>query len=270
MKCKKCISIVISLLLIFSLSSYAYGAENTLEKISSGYGIPIHVLKTLDPEMIQSLYNDVTSNKLISSTDTYVKVTTSDAGDIVMEKASFKQFLNETKGKTASNTDASSGWMKFHLTVYEINSTTGQATCAFTWLTSPSPRMKDAVGVSLRNGTVIHNTANGFYNHTAPKVNYTYDFKASDIEETGAGATAKFRLRLCNYISGITDYAFLRVNFTKEGNSEGVNGTYAHQKISISLNPSFSINRSGRISISGSTGITNNYTQETGYVSIVW
>ena len=90
------------------------------------------------------------------------------------------------------------------------------------------------------------------------------------MEETGAGVTANFKLRLSDYVYDTHDYAFLRFNFTKEGTSEGVNGTYAHQKLSIAFNPSFSIDRYGVISASGGFSIVNYYVQEKGYVSINW
>ena len=82
--------------------------------------------------------------------------------------------------------------------------------------------------------------------------------------------TANFKLRLSDYVYDTHDYAFLRFNFTKEGTSEGVNGTYAHQKLSIAFNPSFSIDRYGVISASGGFSIVNYYVQEKGYVSINW
>ena len=91
-----------------------------------------------------------------------------------------------------------------------------------------------------------------------------------DIRESGEGATAKFKLRLSDYTYDTNDFAFLSLNFTKEGNSEGVNGSYAHQKVSITFSPSFSIDRVGKISLSGGFNIVSYYVQDTGYVSINW
>ena len=93
---------------------------------------------------------------------------------------------------------------------------------------------------------------------------------AKDIRESGEGATAKFKLRLSDYTYDTNDFAFLSLNFTKEGNSEGVNGSYAHQKVSITFSPSFSIDRVGKISLSGGFNIVSYYVQDTGYVSINW
>ena len=73
---------------------------------------------------------------------------------------------------------------------------------------------------------------------------------------------------ICAYDTN--DFAFLSLNFTKEGNSEGVNGSYAHQKVSITFSPSFSIDRVGKISLSGGFNIVSYYVQDTGYVSINW
>ena len=115
-----------------------------------------------------------------------------------------------------------------------------------------------------------YNTTKGFYRHSSPNDNYEYTFQAKDIRESGEGATAKFKLRLSDYTYDTNDFAFLSLNFTKEGNSEGVNGSYAHQKVSITFSPSFSIDRVGKISLSGGFNIVSYYVQDTGYVSINW
>ena len=84
---------------------------------------------------------------------------------------------------------------------------------------------------------------------------------------------SQFHLLLSAFFSIICvnhDFAFLSLNFTKEGNSEGVNGSYAHQKVSITFSPSFSIDRVGKISLSGGFNIVSYYVQDTGYVSINW
>lgn len=269
---KRLISTLLTVMMVFTLATPAFAIEASNDRfttISNAFGIPTDALYTLDSATINSLYIDAVNNTLISSNDTYVKVETTEAGDMIMYEATYNQYLQETSSRI-SKTDESSGWMRFHTTVFEVDSRTGQASCAFTWLTPPSPRMKDVIDVSLRQGTVNYDTANGFYTHSSPNDNYSYTFKARDMEETGAGVTANFKLRLSDYVYDTHDYAFLRFNFTKEGTSEGVNGTYAHQKLSIAFNPSFSIDRYGVISASGGFSIVNYYVQEKGYVSINW
>lgn len=268
---KKFCAVLLSLAVILTIPIPAFAANNNsgLEKISDGFGIPVEVLEGLDSETIQSLYHDVTTNRLVSAADSYIKVVETESGDIIMEEASYEQYLSE-KMSRVGKTDESSGWMRFQTTVYEVDSTTGLAACAFTWLTPPSPRMTDVVGISLRNGTTKAGTTNGFYSHTSPNDDYDYTFTDSDIRETGAGATATFKLRRSDYVSEANDFVFLRLNFTKDGAAEGVNGTYAHQKISIVFSPSFSIDRLGAISLSGGFNIVNYYAQDTGYVDITW
>lgn len=269
---KRIISTLLSAMMIFTLTAPSFAIEASNDQfttISNAFGIPIDALYNLDSETINSLYTDAVNNKLVSSNDTYVKIETTETGDMIMYEATYNQYLQETRSRIGK-TDESSGWMRFHTTVFEVDSRTGQASCAFTWLTPPSPRMRDVIGVSLRQGTVNYDTANGFYTHRSPNDNYSYTFKASDMEETGAGVTVNFQLRISDYVNDTSDYAILRFNFTKEGTSEGVNGAYAHQKISLALNPSFSINRNGIISASGGISLVSYYIQEKGYVSINW
>lgn len=269
---KKFLSIILSLAMIFTLSITAFAAapsENQLSQISDGFGIPMDVLADLNSETIRSLYEDVSTNKFISASDSYIKIITQESGEVIMREGTYAEYLRDMSDRV-NNTDESSGWMKFHTTVYEVNSTTGLASCAFTWLTPPTPRMTDVIGVSMRNGTTQYNTTKGFYRHSSPNDNYEYTFQAKDIRESGEGATAKFKLRLSDYTYDTNDFVFLSLNFTKEGNSEGVNGSYAHQKVSITFSPSFSIDRVGKISLSGGFNIVSYYVQDTGYVSINW
>lgn len=271
---KKLCSVMLSLILMFAISIPVFSANDNsdssdLQKISDGFGIPVEVLVFLDTETIQSLYQDITMNRFVSATDSYIKVVETESGDIIMEEATYEQYLMDNMSRV-STTNESSGWMRFHTTVYEVDSTTGLASCAFTWLTPPSPRMADVVGVSLRNGTTKAGTAYGFYSHTSPNDNYNYTFTSSDIRETGEGVTAEFDLRISDYVSETNDFIFLCLNFTKDGAAEGVTGTYAHQKISFTFSPSFSIDRTGVISLSSGIDIISYYAQKSGYVDIVW
>lgn len=215
---KKFLSIILSLAMIFTLSITAFAAapsENQLSQISDGFGIPMDVLADLDSETIRSLYEDVSTNKFISASDSYIKIITQESGEVIMREGTYAEYLRDMSDRV-NNTDESSGWMKFHTTVYEVNSTTGLASCAFTWLTPPTPRMTDVIGVSMRNGTTQYNTTKGFYRHSSPNDNYEYTFQAKDIRESGEGATAKFKLRLSDYTYDTNDFAFLSLNFATQ------------------------------------------------------
>ena len=269
---KKFISIILSFIMLYSVSIPALAYDNeTLKKISDTFGIPIEALETLDDTTLQSLANDAQNNPVVSSETVYVKISEDTNGNISMEESTYSEYINEQQQSrgSANNTDSSSGWMQFHLTISDINSDTGQAACAFTWLTPPSPRLADVVGISLRQGTLDYNTSNGFYSHVSELENYSHTFTRSELEESGYGVTVEFNLRTTDVISQ-RDYVFLRANFSKVSGSEGLNGTYAHKKFGLSFNPTFSINRNGEISISGGLNITTYYTQETGYVSTNW
>lgn len=54
-----------------------------------------------------------------------------------------------------------------------------------------------------------------------------------------------------------------------KGRSEGLNGTYGHQRVSMALSPSFNIDRSGVLSCVG-VNIGMTYDQFKGYTSIAW
>lgn len=269
---KKLLCILIALAMTLSLSASAFAVESStvsFEEVSAAFGIPVAVLKTLDADTFNSLATDAVNNKLISSKDTYVKVTLDENRNPVMQESTFAEYFQDTHTRI-SNPDSSSGWMKFNTSIFEKDSTTGQASCAFTWLTPPAPRMTDVVGLALTQGTFDYGTSNGFYSHSSPNDNYTYNFTASDLHEEGHGVTASFKLHLTDYANGINDFAFLCADFAKEGTSEGVNGSYGHQSIGISINPTFSITRGGKISLAGGLNIATYYAQETGYVSIRW
>ena len=269
---KKFLSVIFSLAMICTLSATAFAtgpSQNQLSQISNGFGIPMDVLRMLDSETICSLYEDVSTNKFISASDSYIKIITKESGETFMREGTYAEYLQDISNRV-NGTDESSGWMRFHTTVYEIDKTTGFASCAFTWLTPPASRILDVVGISMRNGVTRTATTEGFYTHSSPSDNYKYTFQTKDIRESGEGATAKFNLRNSDYIDQTSDFAFLSLNFTKEGNSEGINGSYAHQTFAISFSPSFSIDRNGAISISGGVNLFDYYIEESGYIDIVW
>lgn len=270
---KKFLSILLSLVLLnTTMTATTLAYENTNEvysQISETFGITSEELALLDPQIIQSLYNDILTGDLVATQETYIKITTNEAGQISMEESSYLDYMAETHGRI-TNPDSSSGWMRFDTSVISYDSKSGSAYCHFTWLTPPSFRMTDIVGVSLRQGTLDYNTAYGYYSHHSPNDDYIYNFKASDISETGAGATATFKLRYSDYTYEASDAAFLSLRFTKDGPSEGVNGSYAHQGVAFSFSPSFSIDQFGDISASSGVNISPFFTQAKGYVSIRW
>lgn len=61
----------------------------------------------------------------------------------------------------------------------------------------------------------------------------------------------------------------MKTNIHKEGNSEGLNGTYAHQRIGINIEPEANIDRSGILSCIG-FNIGEYYDQYSGYIDIAW
>lgn len=89
---KKFLSIILSLAMIFTLSITAFAAapsENQLSQISDGFGIPMDVLADLDSETIRSLYEDVSTNKFISASDSYIKIITQESGEVIMREGTY-------------------------------------------------------------------------------------------------------------------------------------------------------------------------------------
>lgn len=272
---KKLLSVILCLTMMFSLSATGFAASATpnLNEVSQTYGIPVEVLETLDQPMLQSLINDMTNYDVVSSESKYIKIITNNKTETSRTiEGSYEQYISEIMSPIPfiSDTDESSGWLRIHTTVIDKNNTTGQASCAFTWLTPPSPRQTDVMGLALTQGTFVHNSANGFYTHTSPNKDRTINYSSRSFDQEGHSINCKVKLELSDYLSEANDFMFLRSDFYKEGNSEGVNGVYGHKKWGLSINPSFSLSRAGVFSISGGFEFVDYYQQEKGYVSIHW
>lgn len=267
---KKITSLLLSILMLFSLTISAAASPQlaSLAETSEVFGIPIDILEDLDQDMLMSLREDAAKSGKISYTDTYVRVV-EEADGTHMVPSTYAEYLRATQTRV-SKTDESSGWMKFHTTLIEVDATTGQASGAFTWLTPPSPRMMDVVGLALANGVFDMNSANGFYRYSCPGRIEETQFIQSDIKEEGHSVSCKFQLERSDYLSDAQDFIFLRATFAKEGNSAGVNSTYGHQKLAINLNLEFSIGRNGVISCSVLPSLSTYYDQAKGYASIRW
>lgn len=277
---KKFVSVVLVLVMAFTLSIPAFAASSvtnsgstsaddiatlTDQKISSTYGIPLSVLETLPKDIHTSLSNDVENIVNFSTQVSYIKISYTDTGESIASPATYQEYVRASMLRDTDEND----WMRIHTTIIDKGSY-GQISAAYTWLTRPNFRMNDVIGLSLTQGTIIDNTADGFYTYTTSQGSFTTDFTAtpSKFDYEGHGLVRNVTLAKPDYPVN-SDFLFMRVNIYKESGSEGLNGAYGHQRVSIALAPSFNIDRSGILSCVGiNIGMT--YDRFKGYTSINW
>lgn len=273
---KKSFSLFLTLLLILSFSMTALADANDskglnfkqsdrFKEIQEIYDVPTEVLKTLDEDTLNAFITDVDPEDISSST-TYIKFSENKNGTVNTEKFTEAEYL---KQKSLNADVANTSWMKVHLVIASLNSTTAEVSGAYTWLKRPAFRMKDVVGLVVQNGTVVADSANGFYSYTtsqgASSVNWTSGFKYFL-----GGATRVQNLAKPDYPVN-SDYLFMRMRIYKNGNAEGLYGTYGHQRASISVsNPIFELTRtSGKLRpLNFTLGVT--YDEATDYASKLW
>lgn len=265
---RKLVSFVLCLVMVFSLASPALATETSQtsdQQISSIYGIPSDVLAELPDDICVSLTESLDGMISFSVEETYVKITHTDTGESIANPASYAEYL---RSSTLRDTDEND-WMRIHTTIVDYG-TYGQVSAAYTWLTRPNLRMNDVIGLSLTQGTIIDNSADGFYTYTTSQGSFTTDFTdtPSKFDYEGHGLVRNVTLAKPDYVVN-SDFLFLRCNIYKESGSEGLNGSYGHQRVSVSIVPSFNIDRSGVLSCVGlNVGMT--YDRFKGYTSISW
>jgi len=121
--------------------------------------------------------------------------------------------------------------------------------------------------LSITQGTFIDGSADGFYTYTTSQGSFNTNF-TSGFDYQGHGIVRNVNLVKPDY-PVLSDFLFMRANIYKESGSEGLNGAYGHQRASISIVPSFNIDRSGILSCVGiNIGMT--YDRFKGYTSIAW
>ena len=271
---KKLLSTLLSIVLILAMCNTAFAAtpqssttevQASREYLAELYDIPTDVVNTLSPTIISRLSQKANGAQSISSNDTYIKVTYNKDGSSTSRIATYQEYLSES---SLRDTDENS-WMRIHTTIVDKGSH-ATVSAAYTWLTRPAFRMRDVIGLSLTQGTFMDNTADGFYTYTTSQGSFTTDFSDTpgEFSYQGHGIVRNVTLSKPNNPVA-TDYLFLSADIHKEANSEGLNGTYGHQRASISIVPSFTIDRTGWLSCVGlNVGMT--YDQFSGYTDTKW
>lgn len=258
---KKIISILFSSILFFSFSLNAFASSNAslysdsnhlerLNKIEQIYGVPMYVLESLDEETLNIFYTEVNTEDVISKTS-YVKFTEDSNGQITTQSFNEAEYLNEIALEKITLEDnpqtlAENSWMKIKLTLLSRSDTVGEVSGHFTWLTRPTFRLHDVVGLVVQNGTAIKDSAAGFYTYQTSQgtVNNTW---TSGFKYFIGGVTKTQTLAKPDY-PVTSDNMFLKFQVHKNG-AEGLFGTYGHQQLSISVSsPSFELVRtSGKL-----------------------
>ena len=268
MKRKNIFALLLSLVMIFSLSLSASATEspsNSSDSISTIYGIPETVLSTLPNDILTSLSNSVNNIVDYSTQVSYVKVSHTESGYSIATPATYQDYLTDTMLRDPDEND----WMRIHTTIIDYG-TYGQISAAYTWLTRPNFRMNDVIGLSITQGTVIDDSADGFYTYTTSQGSFTTDFSdtPNKFDYEGHGLVRNVILAKPDYPVN-SDFMFMKCDIYKEHDSEGLNGAYGHQRVSIAIVPSFNIDRSGVLSCVGlNIGMT--YDRFKGYTSIQW
>lgn len=267
---KKVLSIVLTLVMVFAMHSAVSAAEeNTLDDInewvSSVYGIPLSVLETMPEDMFLSLVENIDTESAVSTNETYWKVAFDENGESIACEATYQEYL---ASKLLRDTDECS-WMRIHTTIVD-NGSTAQISAAYTWLTHAAPRMTDVIGLAITHGTLIDNSADGFYTYTTSDGNVYVDLgnTPSGFVYQGQGLVRKVNLAKPNN-TVTAEMLFMKANIYKNTSSEGLYGSYAHQLLSLSYTPSFTIDGNGII-CNGSVSLGTNYRQFSGYTSIAW
>jgi len=270
---KKLLSIVLSFSLIFglvpvtALATSLDSPDDVKQQISDVYGIPISVLDTLDQDTFDGLSNNLSEAISVSSEDTYIKITSTESGESLIAESTYQEYLHSLMSRDASKTHENA-WMRIHTTIIDKGNY-AQVSAAFTWLSDLVWRGTDVVGLSITQGTFMGGTGSGFHSYKDYQGSHTVNFLLKDFSEQGHGITYKFPL--VSYVdSKVTnEFSFIQASIHKEGQSEGLNGTYGHQRLSVALVPDFSIDRSGFLSCVGlNVGMT--YDQYSGYVDTAW
>ena len=223
MKRRRAAAAAIFLAAALLLASCTDGESDRFTEMSEAFGVPREVLSGLESETADFLYETVSSGRLTADRTDYARIYTTDAGEAVMEKADYEEYLAATASPEPDG-DTSGGWVRLYTAIYETDETSALVSCAVTWLTPAAPRLRDVMGITLENGTVRHNTAGGFYWHGGE----AQAFDVADVDEFGGGATASFPLTGDENTG--SEGAFMHLSFIKEGNSEGVSAAYATRR----------------------------------------
>lgn len=267
---KRIISIILSLAMLICIvpmsamasDFYSYNAK---QQVANVYGIPMDVLATLDEDILSRLVDDAADADVISSNDTYIKISYTEDGESIITDSTLLEYQRAALLRDTDEND----WMRIHTTIIDRGNY-AQVSAAYTWLTRPSFRMTDVIGLSITQGTFIDKSADGFYTYTTSQGSFDTDFSKTPakFDYQGHGIVRNVTLAKPDYPVN-SDFLFMKGNIHKESGSEGLNGTYGHQRVSVALVPSFNIDRNGWLSCVGiNIGMT--YDQFSGYTDIAW
>ena len=110
-------------------------------------------------------------------------ITSSEEGEPVSTESTYQEYLDSMQSKAPKSDE----WMKVHITIIEKDADCAQISAAFTWLTRPSFRMRDVMGLSIIHGTIVNGTAKGFYRYMLSNGYSNTTAYTSGFDIVGAG-----------------------------------------------------------------------------------
>ncbi len=274
---KKYVRFLLSYMLICSLSfmcvnAYQLSFDDRYQAIMDTYGIPEYTLHTLDESMIQSLFQSTQSATSVTVDEFYFEIANNTDGNLKIERISESEFLNaQLIINDRSAYPLENSWMKVRVTILELANLEAEISCAFTWK-NPQVFDKayfDILNMYIGNGTIIPESANGFYQHY-DQINGQYvtkDFSSANIFSNSQGIAFQIPKM---YIAVQDRYSFIRTQI-KRGQStanEGINVDYQYQDTASVAPPTFGLNNNGSIKYNSSS--IGKYTEISFYTSHRW
>ncbi len=203
--------------------------------------------------------------EFISSSEKYYKEIIDEEGISKLIEGSEQEYNQSLKSKASTN------WLKMTSTLASKDSRIGTASLRCEWLIRPTFCQTDILGVNVKQGSIIKNTQTGIYFKTYTDGNTKHvDYNSNDVVVTNAGTILKVDLDP-GYDKLIAKHVITtKTDFYKESGSEQLTSTYLHQRMSISLSPSFSFTSDGKLSVSGGINIGASYDAAYDNDSISW
>ena len=227
-------------------NSNSISQEDIYKTAVSIYEIPSTVLKRMPVDLVSRFTMDIEMPDRVSSNDTYWEISSGKDGKGIAREASYDEYLTAVESDHGHKT----AWMKIHMTVIDKGDC-ARAAVLCTWLTKPVIHLKNIVGLSIIRGTIIDNSADGFYSYaTKDGMVYNVDFKENPSEFNYSGMNVIRSIDTGKPEKALRDeIIFMKVDIYKESTWETFTGSYVYQGAHVSRDDLFTSDESGGISV---------------------